>query len=342
MSKNIIDVSPLETNIDHGEGGKILSELIEVYKFKAMIYDQIKNAVEEMVSNIGLADILLEADDDSFDDDFMSWDEIVGQRPGIRYSGSDEKFHYLIRTYIVEKEDGYSIAMQISRNNSSGYEAYNIYQKRWEKTTAFSLFGITEKQMSLGFYHPSKGSLFECVHDIFGPMTDQEFDSFCGKNAKMLLLHERLDGLMKFAIIPKSGNSFETFTPKSRNYWLALVPDEIFCHGLAVIYQDSKYRLCQYIEEDVILEIRDENDNDQYLRIVGNSKELDRVVDSLEMMTNQYFGCDDTFVAPLSWDAYARTTDFDRYALMKNGKPDLTPVEKENLDKFQEFVDNNL
>lgn len=340
MSKNIIDVSPLETNIDHGEGGKILSELIEVYKFKAMIYEQIKKAVEEMVSNIGLADIPLEADSDSFDDDFMSWDEIVGQRPGITYAGSDEEFHYLIRTYIVEKPDGYSIAMQISRNNRSGYEAYNIYQKQWERTTAFSLFGITETQMSLSFY-PSKRSLFEYAHDIFGPMTDQEFDAFCGKNAKMLMLHERLDGLMRFVIIPKRGDSFETFTPKSRNYWLALVPDEIFCSGLAVIYQDSRYKLCQYVEEDVITELWDENENDQHFRIVGSSKNLDQVAESLKMTVNQYFGRDDTFLIPLSWDSYAKTTDGMGYLLSKN-EQDLTPAEKENLDKFQDFVDNYL
>lgn len=163
-------------------------------------------------------------------------------------------------------------------------------------------------------------------------LTEESFSAMCGKHKPLLDLCGRLDGLVDFDYV---------FVNAGRDGVTGLIPaDDVF--GIAVLYEDGKFRILQQLEDTYICLACDQSgaeypENDFLHVPVYTCDDVEEAEKALRLMLDHFYQ-EETFVFPLSDRHYIRTPNpFLDLKTVMGSEEELTDKEKMRMRYLANF-----
>lgn len=334
MEDNIIQLHP-KASVDYEGIRELMEYLYDMLDLKKDICEFIYCTVEETVKRLGLSKVEFVPDPETYSF-YMEMPDDGTVMPGISYNGAGtDNTYYRIDTFYSLNDDQAAISVKVLRFCQNKIYYYSNEENRWILTDAIGLFqmdnNLTRKQAAILLKQNLKSKFLEFCLNAFGNITDKEFDLLCQKNQKLIQAASKIEDIVNFDLIPKNGKWKEEYKIGGSDFWIALIPEDPFRSGMAVIYEDNLYKICQYMDDD----------ETPYLYPVESTEKPTKVSRAFELMANRYSGNEDIFSFPLSFEAFVETRTFDRtkiHTMFKHRT--LTENEKKNQKMLIQEIQN--
>lgn len=185
----------------------------------------------------------------------------------------------------------------------------------------------------------TRNSYLNCILETrfadFKEFTNESFEAMCQENKPLLDLYEYLDGLVDFDSI---------LVNTKLDSVIGLVPDDVDIVGVAVRYENGKFRILQYLEDVSIFfaceEAQADYPDSEFLYVpVYTCENVEKAGEVLRMVLDHYYR-DETFVFPLSDRHYIRTSNpFLSLDNVMGSDGELTEKEKMRVRYLESFFD---
>lgn len=247
---------------------------------------------------------------------------------------SESGYDYLVTLLEPEEDDDdrYELECILTHPLQDGFEIYD-----WEKNN-WNVVNRGGKWIEDILKEDSVRSAFlECIINTgFARSTQlikESFDAMCEKYSPIMELYERLEGLMEFDHI---------LTGADLDGTIGLIPADDKVSGIAVQYEDGRFRVLQYLEDVFICFACDEAqadypDNDLlYVPVYtcDNAEDAEKVL----RMTLDHYHQEETCVLPLSDRHYIQTPNpFLSLETVMGKEGELTEQEEMRVSYLENF-----